>query len=116
MNKKLIFCVVLSLLIVLAGCVSKSAETEEANVEIETKATPNAMPEGMEPPEGMNPTEGMMPREGFTPPEGIMPREGKTPPEGMNGMMAFGDRNMGSNGYLSLIDDVSFSSTLDYEE
>ena len=45
MNKKLIFCVVLSLLIVLAGCVSKSAETEEANVEIETKATPNTMPE-----------------------------------------------------------------------
>ena len=56
MNKKLIFCVVLSLLIVLSGCASKSAETEEANVEIEAKATPNAMPEGMEPPEGMNPT------------------------------------------------------------
>ena len=54
MNKKLIFCVVLSLLIVLAGCVSKSAETEEANVEIEAKATPNAMPEGMEPPEGIS--------------------------------------------------------------
>ena len=104
MNKKLIFCVVLSLLIVLSGCASKSAETEEANVEIEAKATPNAMPEGMEPPKGM------------TPPEKMMPREGMTPPEGMNGMMAFGDRNMGSNGYLSLIDDVSFSSTLDYEE
>lgn len=122
MNKKLIFCVVLSLLIVLAGCVSKSAETEEANVEIEAKATPNAMPEGMEPPEGMtppggmNPPEGMMPKEGMTMPEGKMPREGMTPPEGMNGMMAYGDRNMGSNGYLSLIDDVSFSSTLDYEE
>ena len=110
MNKKLIFCVVLSLLIVLAGCVSKSAETEEANVEIETKATPNAMPEGMEPPKGMTPPDGM------NPPEGMMPREGMTPPEGMNGMMTFGDRNMGSNGYLSLTDDVSFSSTLDYEE
>ena len=122
MNKKLIFCVVLSLLIVLSGCASKSAETEEANVEIETKATPNTMPEGMEPPkgmtppDGMNPPEGMMPKEGMTMPEGKMPREGMTPPEGMNGMMAFGDRNMGSNGYLSLIDDVSFSSTLDYEE
>ncbi|MDD6840134.1 MAG: carbohydrate-binding domain-containing protein [Spirochaetales bacterium] len=104
MNKKLIFCVVLSLLIVLSGCASKSAETEEANVEIEAKATFDAMPEGMEPPKGM------------TPPEGMMPREGMTPPEGMNGMMAFGDRNMGSNGYLSLTDDVSFSSTLDYEE
>ena len=104
MNKKLIFCVVLSLLIVLSGCASKSAETEEANVEIEAKATFDAMPEGMEPPKGM------------TPPEKMMPREGMTPPEGMNGMMAFGDRNMGSNGYLSLTDDVSFSSTLDYEE
>ena len=104
MNKKLIFCVVLSLLIVLAGCVSKSAETEEANVEIEAKATFDAMPEGMAPPKGV------------TPPEKMMPREGMTPPEGMNGMMAFGDRNMGSNGYLSLTDDVSFSSTLDYEE
>ena len=104
MNKKLIFCVVLSLLIVLSGCASKSAETEEANVEIEAKATFDAMPEGMAPPKGM------------TPPEGMMPREGMTPPEGMNGMMAFGDRNMGSNGYLSLTDDVSFSSTLDYEE
>ena len=69
MNKKLIFCVVLSLLIVLAGCVSKSAETEEANVEIETKATPNAMPEGMEPPKGMTPPDGM------NPPEGMMPKE-----------------------------------------
>ena len=104
MNKKLIFCVVLSLLIVLSGCASKSAETEEANVEIEAKATFDAMPEGMAPPKGM------------TPPEGMMPREGMTPPEGMNGMMAFCDRNMGSNGYLSLTDDVSFSSTLDYEE
>ena len=104
MNKKLIFCVVLSLLIVLSGCASKSAETEEANVEIEAKATFDAMPEGMEPPEGV------------TPPEKMMPREGMTPPEGMNGMMTFGDRNMGSNGYLSLTDDVSFSSTLDYEE
>ena len=104
MNKKLIFCVVLSLLIVLSGCASKSAETEEANVEIEAKATFDAMPEGMAPPKGM------------TPPEKMMPREGMTPPEGMNGMMAFGDRNMGSNGYLSLTDDVSFSSTLDYEE
>ena len=104
MNKKLIFCVVLSLLIVLAGCASKSAETEEANVEIEAKATFDAMPEGMAPPKCM------------TPPEGMMPREGMTPPEGMNGMMAFCDRNMGSNGYLSLTDDVSFSSTLDYEE
>ena len=104
MNKKLIFCIVLSLLIVLSGCASKSAETEEANVEIEAKATFDAMPEGMAPPKGM------------TPPEKMMPREGMTPPEGMNGMMAFGDRNMGSNGYLSLTDDVSFSSTLDYEE
>ena len=50
MNKKLIFCVVLSLLIVLSGCASKSAETEEANVEIEAKATFDAMPEGMAPP------------------------------------------------------------------
>ena len=82
MNKKLIFCVVLSLLIVLSGCASKSAETEEANVEIEAKATFDAMPEGMAPPKGM------------TPPEKMMPREGMTPPEGMNGMMAFGDRNM----------------------
>lgn len=104
MNKKLIFCVVLSLLIVLSGCASKSAETEEANVEIEAKATFDAMPEGMAPPKGM------------TPPEGMMPREGMTPPEGMNGMIAFCDRNIGSNGYLSLTDDVSFSSTLDYEE
>ena len=104
MNKKLIFCVVLSLLIVLSGCASKSAETEEANVEIEAKATFDAMPEGMAPPKGM------------TPPEKMMPRKGMTPPEGMNGMMAFCDRNMGSNGYLSLTDDVSFSSTLDYEE
>ena len=115
MDKRILLCVVLLLLIVVTGCVSKTYDPEVESVEIEVKATSNAMPEGMEPPEGMNPTEGMMPREGFTPPEGIMPREGKTPPEGMNGMIAFSDRNMGSNGYLSLIDDVSFSSTLDYE-
>ena len=98
MNKKLIFCVVLLLLIVVTGCVSKTYEPEVESVEIEAKATPNTMPEGIKPLEGMTLPEGMM-------------RE-----EVMSGKMAFGDRNNSGNGYLALTEDVSFSSSLVYEE
>ena len=97
MDKRILLCVVLLLLIVVTGCVSKTYEPEVESVEIEAKATLNTMPEGMKPYEGMTPPEGMM-------------RE-----EVIGGKMAFGDRNMGSDGYLVLTEDVSFSSTLDYE-
>lgn len=98
MDKRISLCVVLLLLIVVTGCVSKTYEPEVESVEIEAKATPNTMPEGIKPLEGM------------TPPEGIM-RE-----EVMSGKMAFGDRNNSGNGYLALTEDVSFSSSLVYEE
>ena len=97
MDKRILLCVVLLLLIVVTGCVSKTYEPEVESVEIEAKATPNTMPEGMKPYEGMTMPEGMM-------------RD-----EVIGGKMAFGDRNMGSDGYLALTEDVSFSSTLDYE-
>ena len=97
MDKRILLCVVLLLLIVVTGCVSKTYEPEVESVEIEAKATLNTMPEGMKPYEGMTMPEGMM-------------RD-----EVIGGKMAFGDRNMGSDGYLALTEDVSFSSTLDYE-
>ena len=97
MDKRILLCVVLLLLIVVTGCVSKTYEPEVESVEIEAKATLNTMPEGMKPHEGMTMPEGMM-------------RD-----EVIGGKMAFGDRNMGSDGYLVLTEDVSFSSTLDYE-
>lgn len=97
MDKRILLCVVLLLLIVVTGCVSKTYEPEVESVEIEAKATLNTMPEGMKIHEGMTMPEGMM-------------RD-----EVIGGKMAFGDRNMGSDGYLALTEDVSFSSTLDYE-
>ena len=97
MDKRILLCVVLLLLIVVTGCVSKTYEPEVESVEIEAKATLNTMSEGMKPYEGMTMPEGMM-------------RD-----EVIGGKMAFGDRNMGSDGYLALTEDVSFSSTLDYE-
>ena len=97
MDKRILLCVVLLLLIVVTGCVSKTYEPEVESVEIEAKATLNTMPEGMKPHEGMTMPEGMM-------------RD-----EVIGGKMVFGDRNMGSDGYLALTEDVSFSSTLDYE-
>ena len=97
MDKRILLCVVLLLLIVVTGCVSKTYEPEVESVEIEAKATLNTIPEGMKIHEGMTMPEGMM-------------RD-----EVIGGKMAFGDRNMGSDGYLALTEDVSFSSTLDYE-
>ena len=84
MDKRISLCVVLLLLIVVTGCVSKTYEPEVESVEIEAKATLNTMPEGMKPYEGMTLPEGMM-------------RE-----EVMSGKMAFGDRNNSGNGYLAL--------------
>lgn len=97
MDKRILLCVVLLLLIVVTCCVSKKYEPEVESVEIEAKATLNTIPEGMKIHEGMTMPEGMM-------------RD-----EVIGGKMAFGDRNMGSDGYLALTEDVSFSSTLDYE-
>ena len=65
MDKRILLCVVLLLLIVVTGCVSKTYEPEVESVEIEAKATLNTMPEGMKPHEGMTPPEGMMREEVF---------------------------------------------------
>ena len=103
MRKTLVFLFVALLLLV--GCATKENEKEESVEALPSSTVAESEFGYYRPMKG-----GMVPPEGMIPPEGVM-RE-----KAMYGMMAGGDRNMGSGGYLSLTEDVSFSSTLDYSE
>ena len=119
MQRKIGLFVVLSLLLLgLIGCASKAVESGEEivvdNVEVSQTVPPEGF--GMTPPNGMVPPEGMTAPEGMVPPEGgMMPQNGMMRQNGMKEMTAVADRNMGAGGYLSLTDDVSFYSSLDYD-
>ena len=68
-------------------------------------------PEGTIPPEDFMGPNGM----GMTRPDGANYQDGFMRQNGMKDMTAFGDRNASIRGYLSLIDDVDFYSSLDYD-
>ena len=103
MRKTLVFLFVALLLLV--GCATKENEKEES-VEALPSSTVAESEFGYYRPM----------KDGMVPPEGMIPPEGAMREKAMYGMMAGGDRNMGSSGYLSLTEDVSFSSSLDYSE
>ena len=102
MRKTLVF---LFVALLLVGCATKENEKEES-VEALPSSTVAESEFGY-----YRPMKG-----GMVPPEGMIAPDGAMREKAMYGMMAGGDRNMGIGGYLSLTEDVSFSSTLDYSE
>ena len=113
MQRKIGLFVVLSLLLLgLIGCASKAVESGEEIVVDNVEVSQMVPPEGF----GMTPPNGMVSPEGMTAPEGMVPpKNGMMRQNGMKEMTAVADRNMGAGGYLSLTDDVSFYSSLDYD-